>query len=283
VKVTRRIQDGFFYGESPRWHDGALWFTDVHGQRVYKASLEGDRNEVLYLADDLPSGLGWIPDGSLIVVAMDTQQLRRVDANGCVAVHADLSGVATGTINDMVVSPDGTAFVGDTGFRLWSGAHEFAPGRLIVASPQGAVLQVEEEMLAPNGIALSEDCRTLVVAEPAGARLTAFTIGDERTLNDRRVFADLGSSIPDGICLDAAGAVWLADPMARRVSRVLEGGEITHSLPFDEMPVACVLAGEDRTTLITCVAPHWEREPALKAPMAHLEAVDVDVPGSGRP
>ena len=284
--TTRTIADGFFFGESPRWHDGELWFTDIHGQRVYRNALDGQQTEVLHLADDLPSGLGWLPDGRVVVVAMDSQQLRRQEPDGSVVVHADLTGTATGTVNDMVVGPDGTAYVTDTGFRLWGGAHEFAPGRLLAVSPAGEIISVVDGLLAPNGVALSDDGRTLLVAEAAGPRLTALTVGADGSLQDRRTFADLGPASPgagDGICLDVEGAVWLADPVGRQVVRVLDGGEITDAIPFEEVPVACVLAGPDRRTLVCCVAPSWDRAEALEAPRAHLEAVDVAVPGSGRP
>jgi sugar lactone lactonase YvrE len=155
-----------------------------------------------------------------------------------------------------------------------------------VVSPGGEVVAVADDLLAPNGVALTEDGRTLVVAEAAGPRLTAFTVGTGGSLQDRRTFADLGPAAPaagDGICLDAEGAVWLADPLGRQVIRVLEGGQITESVAFDEVPVACVLAGEDRRTLVCCVAPTWDRDTALEAPLAHLEAIEVVVPGSGRP
>jgi sugar lactone lactonase YvrE len=278
------IARGLYFGESPRWHDGELWFSDIHGQRVHRMVLGAERQEVLHLEDDLPSGLGWLPDGRLLVVAMDTQQLRRLEPDGTVSRHADLAGVATGTMNDMVVGPDGTAYVGDTGWRLWDGAGQFAPGRLVVVSADGAVVQVVDGLMAPNGMALAGD--TLVLAEPGAARLTAFRVAGDGTLVDQRTFAALEASAPiapDGICADEEGAIWLADPIGRRAVRVLDGGAVTDVLEFDELPVACVLAGTDRRTLVVCVAPDWHREAALREPLAHLEAFDVAVPGTGTP
>ena len=282
--TSTTIATGLYFGESPRWHGGELWFSDIHGQRVHRTAMGGEREEVLHLDDDLPSGLGWLPDGRLLVVAMDTQQLRRLEPDGRVSVHADLGGVATGTMNDMVVGPDGTAYVGDTGWRLWAGDREFAPGRLVVVSAGGEVTQVVEGLMAPNGMALVDD--TLVLAEPGAARLTAFRVAGDGSLEDQRTYAALDASAPvapDGICADEQGAVWLADPIGRRVMRVLDGGEVTAVLDFDELPVACALAGADRRTLVVCVAPDWHREAALQAPLAHLEAFEVPVAGAGTP
>lgn len=282
--MSMTIAGGLYFGESPRWHGGELWFSDIHGQRVHRMALGAEREQVLHLRDDLPSGLGWLPDGRLLVVAMDTQQLRRVEPDGTVSVHADLAGVATGTLNDMVVGPDGTAYVGDTGWRLWADERELAPGRLLVVAPDGGVAQVVDGLLAPNGMALVGD--RLVLAEPGAARLTAFRVAGDGSLVDQRTFAALDASAPvapDGICADERGGVWLADPIGRRVMRVLDGGAVTDVLDFDERPVACVLAGADRCTLVVCVAPEWHREAALRAPLAHLEAFEVPVPGAGTP
>lgn len=247
-------------------------------------SLDGPPEEVLRLEDDLPSGLGWLPDGRLVVVAMDTQQLRRLEPDGKVVVHADLSSAATGTLNDMVVAPDGTAYVGDTGFRLWAETLEYAPGRLFAVSPDGAVRNVVEDLAAPNGIALARGA--LVVAEAGGQRLTALDAEGGSALTNRRIYVSLEALAPlapDGICLDCEGAAWVADPLGRRVLRVGDGSEVTDVLEFSEIPVACVLAGDDRRTLVVCVAPDWRREAALRAPLAHLEAFRVAVAGDGTP
>jgi sugar lactone lactonase YvrE len=278
------IADGFHFGESPRWHDNELWFSDMHGQRVHRLPLGGERVEVLRLDDDLPSGLGWLPDGRLLVVAMDTQQLRRLEPDGRVVVHADLSEVATGSLNDMVVGPDGTAYVGDTGFRLWADSIDYAPGRFIAVGADGGVVDVVEDLAAPNGVAI--DGELLVIAEAAGPCLTAFTVNSDGSLGHRCTFAaldELGPIAPDGICLDEHGAVWVADPIGARVVRVVEGGGVTDTIEFDETPVACVLAGIERRTLVVCVAPDWHRDAALRAPLAHLDAFEVTASGAGTP
>jgi sugar lactone lactonase YvrE len=278
------VVTGLYFGESPRWHQNRLWFSDIHGQRVHRMSIGGELEEIAHLDDDLPSGLGWLPDDRLLVVAMDTQQVRRVEPDGTVAVHADLSGVAAGTLNDMAVGPDGTAYLGDTGFRLWEKRIDFAPGRLFVVSPSGAIAQVVDGLIAPNGIALADG--RLVVAEAGGQRLTTFSVEQNGTLAGQRTFAPLEASAPiapDGICLDEEGAAWVADPLGQRIVRVREGGEFTDILKFDEIPVACVLAGADRRSLVVCVAPDWHREAVLLAPLARLEAFPVAVPGRGTP
>jgi sugar lactone lactonase YvrE len=220
---------------------------------------------------------------------METQRLLRVEADGAVVEHADLSGLARGSLNDMIVRPDGTAYVGDMGMRLQQGGARRA-GQTILVTPTGAVQQAADDLAAPNGHALTEDGTTLVIAESAGARLTAFDVADDGSLANRRRFADLapaaGSTVaaPDGICLDAEGAVWFADPLGARVSRILPTGEVTDSIVFDGViPVACVLGGDERRTLLVCVAADWRRDVILQKPTGRIDAVNVAVAGAGRP
>lgn len=284
------ILDGLVFGEGPRWHDDALWFSDMHAQRIHRLTLDGD-DTVLVETEDVPSGLGWLADGTLLVVAMETQRLLRLDDRG-LQVHADLSGLARGSLNDMIVAADGTAYVGDMGYRILGGhSRERVPGQSIRVRPDGSAECAADDLQAPNGHALTADGRTLVIGESAAFRLTAFTVADDGTLHDRRVFAELqpGSpdvpvSAPDGICLDAEGAVWVCDPVGRRAIRVLEGGEVTDELTFDgAVPIACVLGGPDRRDLLVCVAPHWEREVTTREQAGRIERVPVAVPGAGRP
>ena len=285
------ILDGFYFGEGPRWHEGSLWFSDVHGHTVRRATLDGQWELVAEVAHDEPSGLGWLPDGRLLVVAMDTQQLLRREHDGTLETHADLSPLARGSINDMIVAADGTAYVGDMGMRIWEEGSERVPGQTIRVTPDGAISCAADDLASPNGYILSEDGRTLIVAESAGGCLTAFTVDDAGLLTDRRTFAELRPekdavvfAPPDGICLDVEGAVWVADPMGARVFRVLEGGEVTDTIRYDDViPVACVLGGADRRTLLMCVASDWHREAARRAPTARIDACDVAVPGAGRP
>jgi sugar lactone lactonase YvrE len=287
---TRVVLDGLWFGEGPRWHDDALWFSDMHGHRVVRTTLDGDASTVVEVAHDEPSGLGWLPDGRLLVVAMETQKLLRVEADGSLVEHADLSGLARGSINDMIVAADGTAYIGDMGQRIHEGG-ERRTGQSIRVTPDGAVACAADDLESPNGHILTDDGRTLIVAESAASRLTAFAVQRDGTLTDRRVYAELrpardGVPVapPDGICLDVEGGVWVADPIGARVFRVLEGGTVTDSIEFaGEIPVACVLGGPDRRTLLMCVAADWKRDVVKQAPRASIVAADVTVPGAGRP
>src|SRR5690606_14217044 len=233
---------------------------------------DGKHDTVVEIAHDEPSGLGWLPDGRLLVVAMETQRLLRLEPDGSVVEHADLSGLARGSINDMIVAADGTAYVGDMGARIHDSG-ERRPGQTIRVDPDGTVSTAADNLESPNGHILTDDGRTLIVAESAASRLTAFTVDADGTLRDRRVYAELrpekpGIPVapPDGICLDAEGAVWVADPIGARVFRVREGGEVTDSIDFtDVIPVACVLGGPDRRTLLMCVARDWKRDVVRQA------------------
>lgn len=297
------ILDGLYFGEGPRWHDGHLWFSDMHGHRVVRlaigesldseatAEMGATAETVLEMDFDEPSGLGWLPDGRLLVVAMTTQKLYRQEADGSLTQHADISPLVDGDINDMIVAADGTAYVGHMGYRIHGGLDQRKSAETIRVTPDGQASIAADQLEAPNGHVLTPDGQTLIVAESAASRLTAFDIASDGTLSSRRLFAqlppaseELRIATPDGICLDEQGAVWVADPRGRRVFRVLAGGEITDSYSYaDVMPVACVLAGADRRTLCICVAVDWRREVVLQAPTARIDAVRVDVAGAGRP
>ncbi|HEY2301411.1 MAG TPA: SMP-30/gluconolactonase/LRE family protein [Acidimicrobiales bacterium] len=288
--TVRTVLDGLYFGEGPRWHEGALYFSDMHGHRVVRTDLQSPATTVVEITHDEPSGLGWLPDGRMLVVAMETQKLLRVENDGTVVEHADLSGLARGSINDMIVRADGTAYVGDMGSRIHEGG-ERRPGQTIKVTPEGVVSCAADDLASPNGHILTDDGNTLIVAESAGSCLTAFAVGEDGELTGRRTFAvlhpdkeGLPVAPPDGICLDEAGAVWVADPIGARVFRVLEGGEVTDSLNFDGViPVACVLGGPDRRTLLMCVAADWKRDVVRQAPTGRIDAMEVDVAGAGRP
>jgi len=289
--ALRTVLDDLVFTEGPRWREGRLWCSDMHDHRVISTALDGDADTVVRVDDDEPSGLGWLPDGRMLVVAMETQRLLRVEPDGELAVHADLSSAARGSLNDMIVAADGTAYVGDMGTRIFVEGSERVPGQTIRVTPDGQISCAADDLASPNGHILSEDGRTLIVAESGGGRLTAFDVLDDGTLANRRTFATLTPekegvvfAPPDGICLDAEGAVWVADPLGARVIRVREGGEITDSIGFDDViPVACVLGGDDRRTLLMCVAADWHAEVVKRAPTARIDACEVDVPGAGRP
>jgi sugar lactone lactonase YvrE len=289
--VIRTVLDGLYFGEGPRWHDGLLWFSDMHDHRVVRTDLDGHAETVVTIAHDEPSGLGWLPDGRLLVVAMETQRLLRVEPNGTVVEHADLSDIARGSINDMIVAADGTAYVGDMGSRIHDPSSPRVAGQTIRVDPDGTVSCAADDLRSPNGHILTEDGHTLIVAESGGSCLTAFTVAADGSLHDKHTFAELKPTKlglpyapPDGVCLDAEGAVWVADPINAVVTRVLEGGEVTDLVTFDGViPVACVLGGPDRRTLLMCVAGDWKRDEVMKARTGRIDALDVAVSGAGRP
>lgn len=239
---------GLAFPEAPRWRAGALWFSDFYLQRVQRATPEGSVETVAEL-DDQPSGLGWLPDGRLLVVGMKKRQLLRLDAGGLV-VAAELSAFAPAPCNDMLVDPHGRAYVGNFGFDLHARA-PFAPTVLLRVDADGTVQVAAADLHFPNGMALAPDGRTLIVAESYGKRLTAFEVRPDGSLAGRRTWAQFDEKgvAPDGICLDAEGCVWMASPVSREVLRVREGGAITHRIPTAEQATACALGGADGRTL----------------------------------
>ena len=210
------------FPESPRWHDGALWFSDFYTRRVNRATPDG-RVEMVVEVPGQPSGLGWLPDGRLLVVSMNDRRLLRLD-DGALTVVADLSALAPAPCNDMLVDAQGRAYIGNFGFDLQARA-PFASTSLIMVTPDAAARVVAKDMHFPNGTVLTPDGRTLIVGESYGQRLTAFDVRADGSLANRRVWAQLhGKGVgPDGICLDAEGAIWLASPVTREVLRVREG------------------------------------------------------------
>jgi len=286
----RTLIEGLTFTEGPRWHEDRLWFSDMHGHVVLSADTDGRTRVELEIDDDEPSGLGWLPDGRLLVVAMETQQLRRREHDGSLVVHADLSDVARGSLNDMIVADDGIAYIGDMGARIQEGG-PIMPGQTIAVRPDGTWFVAADDLSSPNGHVLSPDERTLYVAESGGFRVTAFDREPDGSLSNRRIHCELipatdgpAFSPPDGICLDAAGAIWAADPIGARVIRVLPDGTTTDDLRFDGLtPVACVLGGEDRRTLFVCAAKGWHRDEVKLAPTGRILAIDVAVPGVGKP
>jgi sugar lactone lactonase YvrE len=222
---------------------------------------------------------------------MEHGRLLRLEGDGTLAEHADLSPLARGSVNDMIVRGDGTAYVGDMGARIFEEGAERVPGQTIRVTPDGSVSCAADDLASPNGHILTDDDRTLIVAESGAGRLTAFDVDEDGTLTNRRTFAELTPekegvvfAPPDGICLDAEGAVWVADPLGARVFRVLEGGEVTDTVRYEDViPVACVLGGQDRRPLFMCVAVDWRHEVTRRARTGRIDAVDVDVPGAGRP
>ncbi|MGY1987925.1 SMP-30/gluconolactonase/LRE family protein [Blastococcus sp. SYSU DS0669] len=270
--TTTVLADDLGFPEGPRWHDGRLWFSDFHDRVVRRMPADGGPAVVLEL-DDSPSGLGWLPGGDLLVVSMVRRALLRV-ADGGTGVHADLAGATRFRANDLVVDAAGRAYVSSFGFDLEAGA-EPEPADLVRVDPDGTVSVAAAGLVFPNGMVLSPDGRTLVVAETYGARLTAFDVAADGSLSGRRVFAELPGIAPDGICLDAEGQVWVATARTPEVLRVRDGGEVTARVAVGSgsLSYACALGGDDGRTLFVCTAPSWRPGPRV----GRIEAVRVDV------
>jgi sugar lactone lactonase YvrE len=270
---TEVLLDGLKFPESPRWHNGKLWFVDMENCRVMTSDLEGNINIILERSSRV-SGLGWLPDDRLLVVLMDEHRLLRLDPEG-VTIVADFNEFDPVLMNDMVVDKKGRAYVGNFGFNYLEG-DTFAPTKLLLVYPNGEIKVVADNMAFPNGTVITPDDRTLIISETFAAKLTAFDIMDDGSLTNRRLWANLKSLAPDGICLDAEGGIWVAAPGRGRVVRVLEGGEITHIVKVENDAYACMLGGPDRKTLFVATSRH-ERD------AGRIEFVEVDIPGVGLP
>jgi sugar lactone lactonase YvrE len=268
---------GLVFGESPRWHHDRLWFADMGAREVQVADLDGHSEVVAHVPSGV-AGIGFLPDSRLLIVAMRDGQLLRRERDGSLVTHADLTGLAKTPWNDVVVDGRGNAYVGNVGFDFPGG--DFKPGILALVRPDGAAQQVADGLAFPNGLAVTPDNSTLIVAESYGAKLTAFDIAADGRLSNRRVWAALDGAHPDGICLDAEGAAWYSDVPAQRCVRVREGGEVAHTIHLDHGCFACALGGANRRTLFLMAAP-WPLPAETRA--GCVFAVEATVPGAGWP
>jgi len=250
VPAPTLLLDHLAFPEGPRWHQGWLWFSDVTNKRVERVDIAG-RREVVATFDDRPSGLGFLPDGSLLVVAMTQRRLLRV-TGGKVEPYADLRDFGGDFANDMVVDADGRAYVGVRSAALKPGFAvpdaKDAPDLVVMVEPSGAASIAAAQMVSPNGTVITPDGRSLIIAETYAHRVTAYDRAADGTLSGRRVFAEVDGVYPDGICLDDDGAVWVGSPYSDEFVRVRDGGEITDRLSVPG-GVACALGGDNRTTL----------------------------------
>jgi sugar lactone lactonase YvrE len=289
------LVSGRHFTEDPRWRGDRLWYSDFYAHQVRSVGLDGDDRVELTL-DDQPSGLGWLPDGRLLVVAMTRRAVLRVEPDGSVVTHADLSGIATWHCNDMLVTPNGNAYVGHFGFDLdaFIVEHGMAgfltpdgPPRahVILVRPDGSVEVAADDMWFPNGMVLTPDGRMLIVAESTGVRLTAFDVADDGRLSNRRIWAELHDPFvpPDGIGLDDEGGVWVANPVDRHCARVVEGGEVTETVEVSQHPFACTLGGPDGSTLFACTAPTSEAAKCATSTDARVEMAPTRRRSAGSP
>jgi sugar lactone lactonase YvrE len=281
MPALQTLMTGLAFGESPRWHDGRLWFSDMGAEEVVAVDLEGN-SEVIARIPAMPMGIGWLPDGRLLIVsALDGRLLRR-EPDGSLVTHADLTSLAEHPWSDMVVDGRGNAYIGNIGFEFPDG--EFAPGILALVTPDGAARQVADGVAFANGMAVTPDNSMLILAESYANRLTAFDIEADGSLSNRRVWADLGGGVPDGICLDAENAVWYGDVPNQRCVRVGEGGAVLQAIELDRGCFACTLGGPDRSTLFLMAAEFSAASMAGEAPpTGQVLTAAAPVPGVGWP
>jgi sugar lactone lactonase YvrE len=296
-QLSTLVEGGAFF-ESPRWHDGQWWVSDFFRHRVVSVDTGGREKEMLTV-NGQPSGLGWMPDGSLLVVSMRDRKILRWTPAAGTRVHADLSEYCGGYVNDMVVDRHGRAYAGNFGFDLYGGADP-RPAALVRVDPDGTTSVAAQDLLFPNGSVITTDGRTLIVGETAGSRYSAFTIGADGSLTDRRVWAQLAPTPelttlagtlaqlrfgPDGCTLDAGGHIWSADEVSARCVRIAPRGEIVDeiAMPAGLDCFACMLGGDDGRTLLVCASPDFDPVARAAARESVLLTTRVDVPHAGLP
>ncbi|WP_163511030.1 SMP-30/gluconolactonase/LRE family protein [Fodinicola acaciae] len=284
------VIDGFSFLEGPRWHDDRIWFSDFYTHQVVSAREDGSDQRAEATVEHQPSGLGWLPDGRLLIVSMRDRKLLRREPDGTLAEHADLGAYATGHLNDMTVDGQGRAYVGNFGFDLMAGA-AVEPAALHRVDPDGTVTEVATDLWFANGSVITND-GVLLVNETFGNRVSAFDLTADGQLANRRIWAEFGplptqraidkvlpqlAVAPDGSCLDAEGGLWIADATGGRLIRVVEGGRITDEVSPGSAVFACALGGSDGRTLFACTAPDFDEHARSAAREARLLAIPVAV------
>lgn len=280
MRTLKTLIDGLAFPEGPRWRDGKLIFSDMHGHQVLAVDMAG-KSSVVCEVPAQPSGLGWLPDGRMLVVSMTDRKLLRLDPEGLKTV-ADIAKLAPFHCNDMVVDSKGRAYIGNFGFDLH--ANEKPRGTtLVMVTPDGSARIVAEDMMFPNGAVITPDGKTLIVGESFGRVLTAFDISADGSLSGRRVWANLGDNVPDGIGLDAEGAIWVACPTKSEVIRVKQGGEVSERFKVQTDAFACILGGPDGRTLFVATANDSDPEKCRAQRSGRIEITQVEVPHAGLP
>lgn len=288
---TQVLLEGLVFPEGPRWHDNRLWFSDIYDHKIIAVDIYGDA-EIIVEVPGKSSGLGWLPDGRLLLVSIDDNKLLRLDPYGLTEI-ANLESLGASHSNDMVVDSYGRAYIGYTGFDFET--QPFVYASIIMVTPEGDARVVAADMALPNGTVITPDGRTLIVAETMDSCLTAFNIQSDGTLKNRRIWAQLSEGpvprsnsfaelveigqafiLPDGICLDAEGAIWVANPFGQEVIHVVEGGKVTDRVRLSADVTACMLGGPDGRILFITI-------PGVQNKDGRIEMVEVDVPSAGLP
>jgi sugar lactone lactonase YvrE len=271
--IPEPLANGFCFGEGPRWFEGLLWFSDMLGEAVHTADMRGSLT-TLPLPGRSPSGLGFRPDGSLLIASTEDRQVLRYDGETVVTI-ADLADLAPANLGDMVIDDAGRAYIG---------SQAFSGGVIIRLDPDDSATLVAEDLDFPNGMVITPDRKTLIVAESTGRRLSAFSVGDDGGLGDRRIFADGLDGPPDGITLDAEGGVWASMTLAHQFERIIAGGAVTDRIDMGErLAIACTLGGPERRTLFLLSSTDAYPQRLLGTRLSRLDAVTVATPGAGLP
>ncbi|MBV8055697.1 MAG: SMP-30/gluconolactonase/LRE family protein [Deltaproteobacteria bacterium] len=276
----RPLLQGLVFPEGPRWHEGKLWFSDMHAHQVRTVTLDGRAQDIVEVPS-WPSGLGWLPDGALLIVSMTDRKLLRY-SSGELRIHADISQLASYYCNDMVVDGRGRAYVGNFGFDFFSGSAQ-KPAELVLVDPDGSFRVAATGLDFPNGSVITPDGKTLIVGESLGHRLTAFYIEDDGSLINQSVWAELGDAVPDGIALDAENGLWVASPLTRELLYVEQGGKLARRIKCDSMPIACALGGPARKTLFVLLTDSINPDECRAKKSARIDIMDVTVAGAGWP
>jgi sugar lactone lactonase YvrE len=290
MTLSTTLIDGLYFGESPRWQNGRLWYSDFYDKAVKSVDMQGNVRLELQL-DEQPSGLGWLPDGRLLVVCMESLVLKRLEKNGLV-LHADLSQYSKHLCNDMVVDKQGNAYVGNFGFNLdeemrargiESVMADHPKANIVKVTPQGDVSIATGGMSFPNGSVITSDSKTLIVAETLGLCLTAFDIVENGELDNRREWAATGARVPDGICMNADGHVWIANAANKECVLFAQGGEVLEVVNTSQNCYACMLGGDDGKTLFMLTAQSSQAKIVSVNRTGKIEAAAVASPGAGCP
>jgi len=278
--ATYTVVTGLVFPKSPRWHQDRLWFTDRFTGRIMTLTLDGLLATFATLPDHV-GGIGWLPDGTTLAVGMTERRLHRLSTAGS-EPYANLAGLAAFHCDDLLVDSQGGAWVGNFGFDILGGAPTVST-KLIRVDPDGRARSVGGPLVFPGGMTLTPDGTILTVAETFGRRLSSFRVSPGGDLTDHRTWADLGAATPDGICLDAEGALWVASPGTRELLRVREGGEVMDRVQTFGVPYACMLGGPDGRILYVCTAETQDPAEAMANPGGRIEVVNVAIPGAGLP